>query len=85
MRDQIRRILNNTRPGGYEGRKKIAMRKIRRFLQALLFINFMVGLYDGMRAGNLVLILVNGILVLAVIAGEDNGNGRTDEESEKHD
>lgn len=46
------------------------MRKIRRFLQALLFINFMVGLYDGMRAGNLILILVNGILVLAVIAGE---------------
>ena len=61
------------------------MRKIRRFLQALLFINFMVGLYDGMRAGNLVLILVNGILVLAVIAGEDNGNGRIDEESEKDD
>lgn len=61
------------------------MRKIRRFLQALLFINFMVGLYDGMRVGNLILILVNGILVLAVIAGEDNGNGRADEESEKHD
>lgn len=49
------------------------MRKIRRFLQALLFINFMVGLYDGMKAGNLVLILVNGVLVLAVIAGEEKG------------
>lgn len=47
------------------------MRKIGRFLQALLFINFMVGLHDGMKAGNLVLILVNGILVLAVIAGEE--------------
>lgn len=47
------------------------MRKIGRFLQVLLFINFMVGLHDGMKAGNLVLILVNGLLVLAVIAGEE--------------
>ncbi|MEY8424256.1 hypothetical protein AALB52_16250 [Lachnospiraceae bacterium 38-14] len=46
------------------------MKKIRRLLQVLLFINFMVGLHDGMRAGNLVAILVNGVLVLAVIAGE---------------
>jgi len=46
------------------------MRKIRRFLQVLLFINFMVGLHDGMRAGNLVAILVNGVFVLAVIASE---------------
>ena len=48
------------------------MKKIRRFLQTLLFINFMVGLHDGMRAGNLALILINGVLVLAVIAGEEN-------------
>ena len=47
------------------------MKKARRLLQTLLFINFMVGLHDGMRAGNLVAILINGILVLAVIAGED--------------
>nr|WP_303038322.1 hypothetical protein [Enterocloster clostridioformis] len=46
------------------------MKKIRRFLQALLFINFMVGLHDGMRAGNLAAILINGVLVLAVIVGE---------------
>ncbi len=46
------------------------MRKIRRFLQALLFINFMVGLSDGMRTGNLVAILINGGLVLAVITSE---------------
>lgn len=46
------------------------MKKIRRFLQVLLFINFMVGLHDGMRAENLALILANGALVLAVIAGE---------------
>ena len=44
------------------------MRKIRRFLQALLFINFMVGLHDGMKAGNLAAILVNGVIVLVVIA-----------------
>ncbi len=47
------------------------MRKIRRFLQVLLFINFMIGLHDGMGAGNLVLILVNGALVLAVAAKEN--------------
>lgn len=46
------------------------MKKIRRLLQAVLFINFMVGLHDGMRAGNLVAILVNGVLVLAVIVNE---------------
>ena len=46
------------------------MKKIRRFLQVVLFINFMVGLHDGMRAGNLAAILVNGVLVLAVIASE---------------
>lgn len=46
------------------------MRKIRRFLQALLFINFIVGLHDGMRAGNLIAILVNGLIVLAIMAVE---------------
>ena len=46
------------------------MKKIRRFLQTLLFINFMVGLHDGMRAGNLAAVLVNGVIVLAVIANE---------------
>ena len=46
------------------------MKKIRRFLQALLFINFMVGLHDGMRAGNLAAVLINGVIVLAVIAWE---------------
>ena len=47
------------------------MKKIRRFLQALLFINFMAGLHDGMRAGNLAAILANGVIVLAVIAAEN--------------
>lgn len=46
------------------------MKKVRRFLQTLLFINFMVGLHDGMRARNLVAVLVNGVIVLAVIAAE---------------
>ena len=54
------------------------MKKIRRFLQTLLFINFMVGLYDGMRARNLILILINGVLVLEVIAGEEKEVGRYD-------
>lgn len=46
------------------------MRKIRRFLQVLLFINFMVGLYDGMGAKNMVLILINGAAILAVMTAE---------------
>ncbi len=46
------------------------MRKIRRFLQVVLFINFMAGLHDGMKAGNLIMVLANGVIVLAVIAVE---------------
>lgn len=46
------------------------MKKLRRLLQSVLFINFMVGIYDGMRAKNVLAILVNGIIVLALIAGE---------------
>lgn len=46
------------------------MKKNRRFLQVLLFINFMVGLHDGMRAGNLAAVLANGVIVLAVISAE---------------
>lgn len=46
------------------------MKKARRFLQILLFINFIVGIHGGMKAKNLVLILVNGVLVLAVIIRE---------------
>lgn len=47
-----------------------AMRKLRRFLQVLLFINFIVGLAEGMRAGNLAAILINGIVVLAIVSKE---------------
>ena len=46
------------------------MKKLRRLLQSVLFINFMVGIYDGMKAKNLVAILINGVVVLALIAGE---------------
>lgn len=46
------------------------MRKIRRFLQVLLIINFMVGLHNGMRARNLVTVLTNGVIVLVIIAAE---------------
>ena len=55
------------------------MRKIRRFLQVLLFINFMVGVGQGMKAGNLVSILINGIIVLAIIANHDSEEEREDE------
>ncbi|WP_286153721.1 hypothetical protein [Sporofaciens musculi] len=46
------------------------MKKIRRFLQVLLFINFMVGLHDGMKVGNLAVVLINGAIVLAIIISE---------------
>lgn len=46
------------------------MKKLRQFLQAVLFINFMVGIYDGMRVKNLVAVLINGVAVLALIAEE---------------
>lgn len=49
------------------------MRKIRRFLQALLFINFIVGLRDGMRAGNLAVVVINGVAVLVLILVERKG------------
>ncbi len=46
------------------------MSKIRKFLQVLLFINFMVGMHDGMKAGNLAVILINGVVLLVVIIKE---------------
>lgn len=46
------------------------MRKIRRFLLVLLFINFMIGLHGGMKVLNLALILINGVILLAVIFRE---------------
>lgn len=49
------------------------MRKIRRFLQVLLFINFMVGLHDGMKVGNLAAVLINGVVVLVIILVERKG------------
>ena len=48
----------------------LAMKKLRQFLQSVLFINFMVGIYDGMRAKTLVAILINGVVILALIARE---------------
>lgn len=46
------------------------MRKVRRFLQAVLFITFLVGIHDGMKAGNMAAILVNGVILLAIINTE---------------
>lgn len=46
------------------------MKKIRRFLTALLFINFFVGMANGMKAGNLLAVAINGIVVLAIISAE---------------
>lgn len=46
------------------------MKKIRRVLQAMLFITFLVGIHNGMKAGNLSVILINGIIVLVLIIRE---------------
>lgn len=46
------------------------MRKARRILTALLIVNFFCGMQAGMKAENLIVILVNGMLVLAIIAIE---------------
>lgn len=48
-----------------------AMRKARRILTALLIVNFFCGMQAGMKAENLIAILINGVLVLAVIAREE--------------
>lgn len=46
------------------------MKKIRRFLQVMLFINFMIGMEKGMKPANLILIIVNGLLLISIAAGE---------------
>lgn len=49
------------------------MKKIRRILTALLFINFFGGMANGMKAGNLLAIVINGVVVLAIINAEREG------------
>lgn len=44
------------------------MRKIRRFLIVLLFINFFMGMAHGMKVWELALVIVNGQLVIALVA-----------------
>ena len=48
-----------------------AMRKARRILTALLIVNFFCGMQAGMKVENLIAILINGVLVLAMIAREE--------------
>lgn len=47
------------------------MRKVRRILTALLIVNFLCGMQTGMKTENLIVILINGVLVLAMIAREE--------------
>lgn len=46
------------------------MRKIRRFLTALLFVNFFYGMKAGMEPLNFWLIMLNGIAVVGVALEE---------------
>lgn len=48
-----------------------AMRKARRILTALLIVNFFCGMQAGMKVENLILILINGVVALAMIAREE--------------
>ena len=59
------------------------MKKIRRFLQVLLFINFMIGLHDGMKTGNLIVVLINGTMVLVVVAAEKRRMKRNEKASKE--
>lgn len=47
------------------------MRKARRILTALLIVNFFCGMQAGMKVENLILILINGVVALAMIAREE--------------
>lgn len=76
--------MKDARPGGYDGRKKIEMKKLRRFLEALLAINFFLGLWAGMKIENLALVIINGLLIIVLTAKEIR-DGRVDEESGKAD
>lgn len=49
------------------------MRKARRILTALLIVNFFCGMQTGMKMENLIVILINGVLVLAMIARKMKG------------
>ncbi|HBV82623.1 MAG TPA: hypothetical protein DEB74_07470 [Lachnospiraceae bacterium] len=60
------------------------MKKIRRFLQVLLFINFMIGLHDGMKTGNLIVVLINGTMVLVVVAAEKRRMKRNEKASKEN-
>lgn len=56
------------------------MRKARRILTALLIVNFFYGMQAGMKAENLILILINGVAVLAMIVGEMKGEAFDDKD-----
>lgn len=47
-----------------------AMRKARRILTALLIVNFFCGMQAGMKAENLILILINGLAVIILAVAE---------------
>ncbi|MCM1246673.1 MAG: hypothetical protein NC293_13625 [Roseburia sp.] len=51
------------------------MRKIRRFLTVLLFINFFAGMAQGMKIWNVTLITVNALPVI-VLAVKEIKKGR---------
>ena len=46
------------------------MRKIRRFLTVLLFINFFAGIVQGMKIWNVTILTVNALLVIILAARE---------------
>lgn len=54
------------------------MRKARRILTALLIVNFFCEMQAGMKVENLILILINGVVVLAMIAREMKGEAFND-------
>lgn len=59
-------------------KEKNDMRTARRILTVLLIVNFFCGMQAGMKVENLVLVLINGVAVLAMTAREMKGDALND-------
>ena len=48
----------------------MATKKLRRILQLVLVLNFMIGMAEGMGMANVIAVMANGTAVLALISVE---------------
>lgn len=52
------------------------MKRLRRFLTVLLAVNFFCGMQEGMKAENLILVIINGLAVIGLSVMEVKRDGR---------